>query len=164
MMKALNLGCGPRLFPPPWVNADLLPYIRADVVMDAEKVWPWEDNTFDQVWANMVAEHCLDKAHFIEELWRVCKSGAFVQITVPIYTWPPFWNDLTHKSCWTPGSLNAVLIEEGGHSAQRFRDTEFSRKAFEQRDWALCWDLEVVKKGIPRCASAPIELPPNAQG
>lgn len=159
-MKALNVGCGPRLFPAPWVNSDMLPDIGADVVMNAEDAWPWENDTFDQVLANHVAEHCLDKFHFIKELWRVSKCGAFVQINLPIHTWENFWDDPTHKSFWTPRSLDCFLQGNGAHTALGFRDIEFIQHRFEIRDgWELSWDLEVVKPRIPACAAPPIPIP-----
>jgi len=158
--KCLNVGCGPRLFTSPWVNADLLEDIGSDVVMDIEKSWPWEDNTFDQVWASHVAEHCFDKVHFIKEAWRVSKPGATVQIDVPLYSWSMFWDDPTHKSCWTERSLTWFQQGHPHHGAQPFKGgAEFVVEKFALRDgWELAWLLRVVKPGQPDCAHAPIEI------
>lgn len=159
-MLCLNLGCGPRLMKEPWVNADILDDIGADVVMDINLRWPWPDDTFDQLWANHCLEHGWDKLHLISELWRVCKPGAQVEIVVPLFSWPEFWNDPTHKSCWAPKTLDCFIQGKGAHTALFARKIEFLLKSFAVRSGKeLYWYLQVVRPGIPDRAEAPIPIP-----
>ena len=163
-MICLNLGCGPCIYPRPWVNADILTYMKPHVQMDVEAPWPWPQNTFDEVRADHIAEHCSDKMHFIRELWRVCRCGAFVRVSVPKDTWPQFWDDPTHKGHWTPETLTWFQQGHTHHNALPFRNgPEFEVVRFELRDgWELSWDLRVVRPGRPSTAESPISLPANA--
>jgi len=166
-MKALNLGCGPWIFPnPPWINADILSNIAADEVVDINEEWIWPANTFDQVWANHVLEHAWDIKHVLHEIWRVCKPGAFVQIRLPICTWPEFWDDPTHHSHWTQQTLTWYQQGHSHHGAQPFQDIEFEVRRQELRsEWELLWDLIVVKPGRAPVAETPISNPQQvAQG
>lgn len=52
---------------------------------------PFEANQFDLVTAFDVVEHVDDHQKAVEELWRVCKPGGSIAITVPAYQflWSP---------------------------------------------------------------------------
>lgn len=160
-MKALNLGCGPRIFPDPWVNADKLAGIGADVLVNIDMVWPWEKDTFDQIWANHVLEHGKDICTVIGWLHFISKPGALVQVNVPIHSWTGFWDDPTHHSCWTPQTFTWFQQGHTHHDALPFKDgPEFRLLRFELRDgWELSWDLQVVKPGAPDSAEPPIPIP-----
>lgn len=160
-MLCLNLGCGPRLFREPWINADILEDIGSDVVMDIDKRWPWEDDTFDQIWANHVLEHGWDKLHLITELWRVSRPGAFVQVQLPIFSWTGYWEDPTHRSSWMAESFTAFQQGHPHHGALGFKAAaEFVIEVVSLRSgWELAWDLVVVKPGIVPTAEPRIAVP-----
>lgn len=160
-MKALNLGCGPWLFPKPWTNADILSGIGADEVMDIDDpYWPWGDNTFDQVWANHCLEHSDRISHVIEELWRICKPGALIQIRLPWCEWEGYWDDPTHRSHWTEETLTWYQQGHPHHGALPFKHIEFEVLRQELRDgWELVWDLKVVKPGQPSSSEPSILVP-----
>jgi len=159
-MKALNLGCGPRIHPKPWVNADILEVAGVDIVMDMNNKWPWEDNTFDQFFACQVAEHCKDKLHFIMEMWRVCKCGAFCEIQVPNYTTPAMWTDPTHYTQWNIDSFRHFIVGDSMHDCQFIR--AIGNPGFElvyqdltsinDPEDTLDWGLTVIKQGMPKVA------------
>lgn len=160
-MKALNLGCGPRLFPEPWVNADALDHIGADILMDINHTpWPWPTDTFDQLFANHALEHGLYKAAMMAEIWRICKPGAFVEINVPIATWEGFHEDPSHVSHWIPTSLTAFVQGEGSHTALGYKHIEFRLGSYLLRaGWELHWELYVVKPGREDIAEPPVAVP-----
>jgi len=83
-MKKLNLGCATD-YKKGFVNADINKKIKADVYFDFEGGFPFKDNTFDYVYASHILEHInYDKFFsFMEEIWRVCKDKAIVEIYCP---------------------------------------------------------------------------------
>ena len=85
-MKAINIGCGMD-YRPGWLNTDLSPTAKADIVHDIRKEQlPVGDNEADIVYASGVLEQILENEHLIfafNEVWRVLKSGGTFEIVVP---------------------------------------------------------------------------------
>jgi hypothetical protein len=100
----LNLGCGqnPK---PGFVNVDK--YGTPDVICDLEQFpWPWDDNAVGEVELFHVLEHLGESTAtfigIIKELYRVCRDGAVLRITVPHPRCDDFLNDPTHVRVITP--------------------------------------------------------------
>lgn len=104
----LNLGCGKRKLNG-WVNVDSQPMEDPDIVVDLSvNVWPWADNSVDEVFASHMMEHIPAGApffHFLKELWRVCKPGAVVKIILPHPMHDIFLQDPTHVQAIMPGTM-----------------------------------------------------------
>ena len=81
----LNLGCG-GVYMPGWVNIDNSKLVKADQYFDFDQEWPFEDDTFDEVTAHNVLEHSKNYLGMLKELWRTCKNGTVVHVTVPYVT------------------------------------------------------------------------------
>ncbi len=102
----LNIGCGFSKAEG-FLNLDKYPACKPDQVMDAEvRPWPFDDNSVDEVLFNHSLEHMgADTEVFLgllQELYRVCKPGAKVQINVPHPWHDNFINDPTHVRIITP--------------------------------------------------------------
>lgn len=71
----------------------------ADHILDLEKdKLPFNDNSIEFVIAHHVLEHLGDGYfHCLQELYRVCKHGAVIDIRVPHPTHNTFLADPTHK-------------------------------------------------------------------
>jgi len=155
----LNLGSGARKFPfepDHWINSDIISWAGVDVVHDINDPWPWEDNTFDQVVADNVLEHGRDKVHLISELWRVCKPNAAARIYVPVHTWAHFYDDPSHRSCWSAGSLQSCDVDHPHSRALPWNySPRFKVVRFELIEgWMLSWDILAIKDGDIPCAEA----------
>lgn len=103
----LNLGCGERHIPG-YVNVDRCG--TPDVTHDLEKFpWPWEDNAVEEVLMTHVLEHLGATTEvflaIMKELYRVCKNGARIQVTVPYPRHDDFINDPTHVRALTAESF-----------------------------------------------------------
>lgn len=99
-MKKLNLGCGRRIKPKEkgWVNVDIQKGKNVDKSFDFEKFpYPFENNTFDYVYIDNVLEHLDDIPKVMEELWRICKNNAIIEIIVPYWNHSVAYNDVTHR-------------------------------------------------------------------
>lgn len=150
----LNLGSCDRQFPG-YLSVDIAP--PADVVTDLAKRWPWADSTVEFVKAFDIIEHIEDKIHFMNELHRVCRSGAVVEIEVPSATHGAGWaQDPTHKSYWTMNSFQYFQV--GSNAFKRFAKsygitarfkvvslTEREYKDVKETVWKIMAILEAVK-------------------
>ena len=105
----LNMGCGHNKSAG-YVNVDLSPACSPDVVCDLEALpWPWADDSVDAVRFNHCLEHLgQDPKVFLgmmQELYRVCRDGAEIEINVPHPRHDSFIGDPTHVRIITPQLL-----------------------------------------------------------
>lgn len=80
---------------------------------------PFKENVSDVVIENAILEHLPKEKEAIDEIWRVCKKGASVMISVPltyIYLWPflvpiNIWHDrrIGHLRRYTVSSLKKKM-------------------------------------------------------
>jgi cyclopropane fatty-acyl-phospholipid synthase-like methyltransferase len=102
----LHLGSGDRRYEG-FVNVDYDQRCNPDYHLDIEKsVWPFADDSVDQVIAHHVLEHLGEGYfHVLQELYRVCQHGAMIDIVVPHHRHDQFANDPTHRRAITPDGL-----------------------------------------------------------
>jgi tetratricopeptide (TPR) repeat protein len=96
----LNLGCG-NLKMKGFVNVDCVAICQPDMLVDLEKTpWPWEDDSVDEIKLIHVLEHLGQQTDvflsIIKEMYRVCRDGARIEITVPHPRSEAFLGDPTH--------------------------------------------------------------------
>jgi len=120
----LNLGCGFRKIPG-WVNVDHSAACAPDQVVELESFpWPWPDASVDEVVFYHSLEHMGESTAaylgIVRELWRVCRGGATVTITVPHPRHDDFIGDPTHVRVVTVTGLqlfsrrmNEQWVKEG---------------------------------------------------
>lgn len=106
----LDLGSGVKKRPG-FIGVDIARRALVDVRADIEAGLPFKDNTFSEVWMNHVFEHLTDPVRVMEEIWRICRSGATVEIRGPHFSRPYLvWGDPTHKR---PLSLGTFQYFDG---------------------------------------------------
>lgn len=95
--QVLNLGCGRKLRPDA-VNLDITARTNPDVVHDLNvRPWPFPSDRFDLVVAQDVVEHLDDVVGTMEEVHRVCRPGAVVELVVPHFSSSNAFTDPTHR-------------------------------------------------------------------
>lgn len=95
--QVLNLGCG-RKYRPDAVNVDITARTHPDVVHDLNvRPWPFPPDRFDLVVAQDVLEHLDDVVKTMEEVHRVCRPGAVVELVVPHFSSSNAFTDPTHR-------------------------------------------------------------------
>jgi len=100
-MRKLNLGCGKEILEG-YVNLDLIKLEGVDVVHDLDKFpYPFPDNHYDIVRAKSVLEHLESIQEVIEELWRISKPEAVINIWTPHFASLGAFVDPTHKQFFT---------------------------------------------------------------
>lgn len=102
----LNLGAGDDRYDG-YLNVDYDTHTNPDYVVDLERdTWPFEDNSVDEVIAHHVLEHLGEGYfHFMQELYRVCRHGAQIDIRVPHHRHSNFADDPTHRRPITVAGL-----------------------------------------------------------
>ena len=172
MADVLNLGCGRKRLNGA-VNVDVSADVGADVVHDlAQTPWPFPAGAFAEIHAYDVLEHLDDVPRTMEEIHRVCRPGARVQITVPHFSSANAYTDPTHRHHFSAFSFDyfASGHDLAFYSRARFRRTRAQivfypsllnkvvhrlanrhPQAYEQRwawmfpAWFLSIELEAVK-------------------
>ena len=99
-MVNLNLGAGSKKIDN-YLNVDKFNTFNPDVIHDLEKFpYPFEENSVDNIILSHVLEHIGQNPDtfnlIMKELYRICKKGAIIDITVPHPRHDDFLSDPTH--------------------------------------------------------------------
>lgn len=107
-MKSLHLGCGRNILPG-WINLDCVSLPGVDVVADLDRCdeipLPFADDSLDSFLMSHVLEHIQRPLPLMQELWRVAKSGAHLEIRVPYGSSDDAFEDPTHVRQYFEGSF-----------------------------------------------------------
>ncbi len=106
----LDLGCGLRKTEG-FVGVDIHDWEGVDVVADLTRRFPFPDSSVDEIKAYNIIEHLPDRIHTMNEMWRICKPGAIVDILVPSTDGRGAFQDPTHVSFWNINSFKYYSIE-----------------------------------------------------
>jgi SAM-dependent methyltransferase len=126
----LHLGCG-RSKRDGFVGVDIMPLKGVDVVHDLSAFpYPFEDNSVSEIIMRNVLEHLTDTVRVMEEVWRISKNGARINILVPYFNSPGAAQDPTHVRFFTENSFDyftpdgeTALSAYNFYSKARFRIT-----------------------------------------
>lgn len=92
----LDIACG-QSKREGFTGVDIAKCDGVDVVHDLTVYpWPFEDNSVDEAFCSHYIEHVHDLFKFFDELYRILKPGAQVQIIAPYGKSDRAWQDPTH--------------------------------------------------------------------
>lgn len=91
----LDLGCGPHKRSGAF-GFDRRPQPGVNVACNIEEPLPLQNECADLVYMSHVIEHVTNLTGLMQEVYRVCKPGAIVEIVVPYYTSRGAFRDPTH--------------------------------------------------------------------
>jgi SAM-dependent methyltransferase len=95
-MRVLNVGSGRRSIDN-GVTVDRVAETGPDIVHDLDRYpWPFEDDYFDVIYCLEVIEHLRDIVKAMEEMHRISRNGARVQIATPHFSCANSYTDPTH--------------------------------------------------------------------
>ena len=106
----LNLGCGYNRREG-WINVDFFEHCQPDLLYDLESLpWPWASDSVDRVRFIHSLEHMgREPSVFLgimQELYRVCRNDAEIEVVVPHPRHDHFLGDPTHVRVITPELLH----------------------------------------------------------
>lgn len=111
MSTKLNIGAGKDI-KPDFVNLDIVKIPGIDVVHDVNKFpWPFKDNIFEFVSMSSVLEHLDNTLKIMEEIYRVSKNNAIIEIIVPHFASLGAFIDPTHKKFFSYYSFDYFTKE-----------------------------------------------------
>lgn len=101
----LNLGCGYD-HKPGYVNIDNRAEVGPDLIFDALDIFPFDDNSVDEIRAYDFLEHIPigQTIKVITEIWRVLKPGGLFESFTPSTDGRGAFQDPTHVSFWNRNS------------------------------------------------------------
>ena len=101
----LNLGCG-NISIDGFVGVDKKMSDSVNFLVDLDGYnWGFEDNSIDHIIANDIIEHLSNPINTMNEIWRICKDGAIVEMRIPTTDGRGAFQDPTHKSFWNANSF-----------------------------------------------------------
>lgn len=128
------------------VTLDFMPDCGADVVHDLNVLpLPFPDNTFDEIHAYEVLEHCGrqgDWRFFFDqwsEFWRIIKPEGTFHGTCPHYTSPWAWGDPSHTRI--VGLECLTFLDQSNYSGVG-RTCMSDYRSYYKSDWGLLWETK----------------------
>jgi ubiquinone/menaquinone biosynthesis C-methylase UbiE len=131
----LNLGAGKKLIKNA-INVDVTAYPGIQQVVDLSVFpWPWKDQSIDGIHASHIIEHFFDQKKFIEECYRILKSGGFLRIVAPHSSCITSVGCLGHYRTYSYSTFNDYLAKDF---------YMFKTKRFETTYQRLNWWHEAI--------------------
>jgi len=131
-MKKLNLGCGNDYKKSTnnvkWTNLDFNKEVKADIYHDLNKKLPFKDNEFDYILADNVIEHVSNLFVLIDELWRISKPNAIIEIFAPHFSGIYAFKHPAHRQYFGIGSFDTYKPISGldkGFQGERYGKARF---------------------------------------
>jgi SAM-dependent methyltransferase len=147
--RVLELGCGFSKTPGAF-GVDVIPGSQADLIHNLDVFpYPLEDSSWDRIVCQDVLEHVADFVRTMEEIWRVGRPGATVEVRGPFMSSVNYFSDPTHRRAFTSRSFDYFIAGRAAHhyaySSARFEmlsceyDTDQLplRRGFGR--WAINW-------------------------
>lgn len=83
-LKKVEIGCG-KTKTEGYIGVDRFPLEGVDIVADINNGLPFETNSVDVIFACHSLEHMDDLQQIMDEIFRICKNGAIINILSPYY-------------------------------------------------------------------------------
>lgn len=118
----LDVGCGAEKVPGA-VGLDISPDTAADIVHDLDRFpYPVEDSSFDQILLQDVIEHVAEPIRVFEELHRIARPGARIQLRTPHFSSVLAYGDPTHRHYFSTVAIRSLAEPRFAHYTDiRFR-------------------------------------------
>src|ERR1700691_5226002 len=118
----LDIGCGSSKTPGA-VGLDISADTDADIVHDLDVFpYPIEDGSFDQILLQDVIEHVREPIKVFEELHRIARPGARIQLRTPHFSSVLAYGDPTHRHSFSTIAIRSPAEPRFAHYTDvRFR-------------------------------------------
>lgn len=118
----LDIGCGSTKTPGA-IGLDISAETDADIVHDLDVFpYPVEDSSFDQILLQDVIEHVREPIGVFEELHRIARPGARIQLRTPHFSSVLAYGDPTHRHYFSTIAIHSLAEPRFAHYTDaRFR-------------------------------------------
>jgi SAM-dependent methyltransferase len=118
----LDIGCGSAKTPGA-VGLDISAETDADIVHDLDELpYPIADRSFDQILMQDVIEHVREPIKVLEELHRIARPGARIQLRTPHFSSILAYGDPTHRHYFSSIAIRSLAEPRFAHYTEvRFR-------------------------------------------
>lgn len=132
--KVLHIGSGDSVLVGA-TSIDILDLPNVDTVHDLDSFpWPYDDNTFDLIFAQSVFEHLDDQLAVMEEMHRILKPKGRLVIAVPHFRCVDAFTDATHEHFFTRQSLDYYTNKD--NSLARY---QYTKKKYKEINFWYGW-------------------------
>ena len=105
----LNFGCGKQI-KYDFINVDIQKHKLIDKSFDFNKFpYPFKSNSFDYIFTRSTLQYLDDVRKVINELWRISKSNAIIEIDVPFYNSRCAYNDVEYKTFFNETTFENLI-------------------------------------------------------
>ena len=120
--EILDIGCGSAKTPGA-VGLDISADTDADIVHNLDELpYPIEDASFDQILMQDVIEHVREPIKVLEELHRIARPGARIQLRTPHFSSILAYGDPTHRHYFSTIAIRSLAEPRFAHYTDvRFR-------------------------------------------
>ena len=120
--EILDIGCGATKVSGA-TGLDISPDTAADIVHDLDVFpYPIEDSSFDQILLQDVIEHVAEPIKVFEELHRIARPGARIQLRTPHFSSVLAYGDPTHRHYFSTIAIRSLAEPRFAHYTDvRFR-------------------------------------------
>lgn len=95
-MKKLNLGCGYDI-KEGYINIDVIDY-GGNLIHDLNSFpYPFDDNTFDEIYCSHILEHLDNFNNTINEIYRIAKPNSILIVYAPFFLNTKYFGEPDHK-------------------------------------------------------------------
>ncbi|MDZ7959691.1 MAG: methyltransferase domain-containing protein [Aulosira sp. DedQUE10] len=145
----VDLGCGKHKAEG-FIGVDVIAGEQVDIIANLNGHFPFPNNSVDFIKVHNVVEHLPDRIHTMNEIWRICKPDAIVDISVPSTDGRGAFQDPNHVSFWNVNSFMYYCREFPGYLAgcqshYGFKG-EFSIVSIEEKSVNQVIDVQAVLK------------------
>jgi SAM-dependent methyltransferase len=118
----LDVGCGSSKTPGA-IGLDISPDTDADIVHDLDVFpYPIDDASFDQILLQDVIEHVREPIRVFEELHRIARPAARIQLRTPHFSSVLAYSDPTHRHYFSTLAIRSLAEPRFAHyTAARFK-------------------------------------------
>lgn len=148
----IDLGCGNKKVPNT-IGVDKIKLPDVDIICNLETIpWPFKDSSVDVIHCNHFLEHFSDTIKVMDEIYRIAKDGAMVNIIVPHVSYEGAFRDPTHKSFFTYRTFEYFTKEKNNvpkyYSKSNFK-IEDVKISFMKRHQPLSFFIEKIANKLP---------------
>lgn len=156
-MIGLNIGPGKKDKIPDFQTLDIIVREDIDFITDASQILPFQDNTFDVVYASHILEHIeWHKSQQVLIEWtRILKVGGVMEIWCPDilgmagqllmgcdfkwFTFHVYGQDRTgwHKACFTPQYLRELMTNAGLNNVRMLLPEELRGHKYNRPEFGM---------------------------